>query len=84
MATYLDFEEPLKELEEQIVQTREIGENTNVDILDSLLGKKFNFRVTPIARIRLLTSMALLAEISKNCTATEVLKMTKQWLVVLD
>lgn len=32
MATYLDFEEPLRELEEQIAQTREIGENTDVDM----------------------------------------------------
>ncbi len=37
MATYLDFEEPLKELEEQIVQTREIGENTNVDMTDKIV-----------------------------------------------
>src|SRR5690606_34680327 len=36
MATYLDFEEPLKELEEQIVQTREIGANTDVDMTDKI------------------------------------------------
>lgn len=36
MATYLDFEEPLKELEEQIAQTREIGENTEVDMADKI------------------------------------------------
>jgi acetyl-CoA carboxylase carboxyl transferase subunit alpha len=36
MATYLDFEEPLKELEDQIQQTREIGENTNVDMSDKI------------------------------------------------
>lgn len=36
MATYLDFEEPLKELEEQIAQTREIGENTEVDMTDKI------------------------------------------------
>ena len=36
MATYLDFEEPLKELEDQIVQTKEIGENTEVDMNDKI------------------------------------------------
>ena len=36
MATYLDFEEPLKELEEQIIQTKEIGENTEVDMTDKI------------------------------------------------
>lgn len=36
MATYLDFEEPLKELEEQIAQTKEIGENTEVDMSDKV------------------------------------------------
>lgn len=36
MATYLDFEEPLKELEDQIVQTKEIGENTDVDMNDTI------------------------------------------------
>lgn len=36
MATYLDFEEPLKELEEQIAQTVEIGENTDVDMTDKI------------------------------------------------
>lgn len=36
MATYLDFEEPLKELEEQISQTAEIGENTDVDMSDKV------------------------------------------------
>ena len=36
MATYLDFEEPLKELEDQILQTKEIGENTEVDMTDKI------------------------------------------------
>lgn len=36
MATYLDFEEPLKELEDQILQTKEIGENTDVDMSDKI------------------------------------------------
>lgn len=36
MATYLDFEEPLKELEEQISQTVEIGENNDVDMSDKV------------------------------------------------
>ena len=37
MATYLDFEEPLKELEDQILQTKEIGENTEVDMTDKIV-----------------------------------------------
>ncbi|PHR30982.1 MAG: acetyl-CoA carboxylase carboxyl transferase subunit alpha [Fluviicola sp.] len=37
MATYLDFEEPLKELEDQILQTKEIGENTEVDMTDKII-----------------------------------------------
>ncbi len=36
MATYLDFEVPLKELEEQIQQTKEIGVNTDVDMSDKI------------------------------------------------
>lgn len=36
MATYLDFEEPIKELEEQILQTKEIGENSEVDMQDKI------------------------------------------------
>lgn len=36
MATYLDFEEPIKELEDKIAQTREIGENTDVDMADKI------------------------------------------------
>lgn len=36
MATYLDFEEPLKELEEQIEQTKEIGASTEVDMTDKI------------------------------------------------
>ena len=36
MAIYLDFEEPLKELEEKISQTKEIGENTDVDMSDKI------------------------------------------------
>lgn len=36
MAIYLDFEEPLKELEEQIAQTTEIGANTEVDMTDKV------------------------------------------------
>lgn len=36
MATYLDFEGPIKELEEQIAQTKEIGESTNVDMSDKI------------------------------------------------
>jgi acetyl-CoA carboxylase carboxyl transferase subunit alpha len=36
MSTYLDFEEPLKSLEEQIAQTKELGETTNVDMSEQL------------------------------------------------
>jgi acetyl-CoA carboxylase carboxyl transferase subunit alpha len=36
MSTYLDFEEPLKSLEEQIAQTKELGESTNVDMSEQL------------------------------------------------
>lgn len=62
MATYLDFEEPLKELEEQIAQTREIGENTEVDMSDKIaeLEKKLEkqtkeifSKLTPWQRVQL-------------------------------
>ena len=62
MATYLDFEEPLKELEEQIVQTKEIGENTEVDMTDKIaeLEKKLKSKtkeifsgLTPWQRVQL-------------------------------
>ena len=36
MSTYLDFEEPLKALEEQIAQTKEIGDSTDVDMADKV------------------------------------------------
>ncbi|HRP53160.1 MAG TPA: acetyl-CoA carboxylase carboxyltransferase subunit alpha [Fluviicola sp.] len=36
MSTYLDFEEPLKALEEQIIQAKEIGESTGVDMSDKV------------------------------------------------
>ena len=36
MATYLDFEEPLKDLEDQIAQTKEIGSSTEVDMGDKI------------------------------------------------
>ena len=38
MSTYLDFEEPLKALEEQIAQTKEIGESTDVDMTDKIVA----------------------------------------------
>ena len=62
MATYLDFEEPLKELEEQISQTREIGENTDVDMTDKISQlekmlkdktKKIFSELTPWQRVQL-------------------------------
>lgn len=36
MSTYLDFEEPIKSLEEQIEQTREIGRSTDVDMTEAI------------------------------------------------
>ena len=36
MAVYLDFEEPIKALEEQIEQTKEIGASTEVDMSDKI------------------------------------------------
>jgi len=36
MATYLDFEEPIKALEEQIDQTKEIGVSSNIDMTDKV------------------------------------------------
>jgi len=62
MATYLDFEEPLKELEDQIIQTKEIGENTEVDMQDKIdeLEKKLKSKtkeifsgLTPWQRVQL-------------------------------
>jgi acetyl-CoA carboxylase carboxyl transferase subunit alpha len=62
MATYLDFEEPIKELEDQIVQTKEIGENTEVDMNDKIeeLEKKLKAKtkevfsgLTPWQRVQL-------------------------------
>jgi len=44
MSTYLDFEEPLKELVEQIQQTEQIGISSEVDMSDKIaaLKKKYN------------------------------------------
>ena len=62
MATYLDFEEPLKELQEQILQTKEIGESTSVDMADKIqeLEKKLTKKtkeifggLTPWQRVQL-------------------------------
>ena len=62
MATYLDFEESLKELEEKIIQTKEIGKNTDVDMSDKIkeLEKKLAketkdlfSKLTPWQRVQL-------------------------------
>lgn len=62
MSTYLDFEEPLKELEEQIEQTREIGRTTEVDVNETvgMLETKLNEKtkeifagLTPWQRVQL-------------------------------
>jgi acetyl-CoA carboxylase carboxyl transferase subunit alpha len=60
--TYLDFEEPLRELEEQIQQTRALGEQTQVDMqeqiseLEAVLADKTKevfANLTPWQRVQL-------------------------------
>ncbi len=62
MSTYLDFEEPIKALEEQIQQTREIGETTDVDMSSQILAlegklsekrKEIFTNLTPWQRVQL-------------------------------
>lgn len=62
MSTYLDFEEPLKALEEQIEQTREIGNSTGVDMSDKIRVLEDNLtkktqeifsKLTPWQRVQL-------------------------------
>ncbi|MCO5258524.1 MAG: acetyl-CoA carboxylase carboxyltransferase subunit alpha [Crocinitomicaceae bacterium] len=62
MNTYLDFEEPIKELEELIANTKEIGENTGVDMSDKVKElekklisetKKIFSGLTPWQRVQL-------------------------------
>ena len=62
MSTYLDFEEPLKALEEQIEQTREIGVSTGVDMADKIHAleetltkktKEIFGKLTPWQRVQL-------------------------------
>ena len=62
MAIYLDFEEPIKELEAQIIQTKAIGDNTEVDMTDKIreLEKKLKAKtktifsnLTPWQRVQL-------------------------------
>lgn len=62
MSTYLDFEEPLKALEDQIDQTREIGINTGVDMSDKIQAleetltkktKEIFGKLTPWQRVQL-------------------------------
>ncbi len=62
MAIYLDFEEPLKELQDQIEQTQEIGNTTDVDMSDkvseleeklTLKTKEIFSRLTPWQRVQL-------------------------------
>ena len=36
MSIYLDFEEPIQAIEEQIEKTKEIGESTDVDMSDKI------------------------------------------------
>jgi acetyl-CoA carboxylase carboxyl transferase subunit alpha len=62
MATYLDFEEPLLALEEQIEQTKEIGASTEVDMADKIKElekklaaktKEIYSKLTPWQRVQL-------------------------------
>lgn len=62
MSTYLDFEEPLRLLEEQIKQTKEIGISTNVDMQDKILeleqklnstSKEIFSKLSPWQRVQL-------------------------------
>ncbi len=50
MSVYLDFEEPLRELEEQIARTNEIGNTTEVDMADKVeeLQQKLNAKTIEI------------------------------------
>ncbi len=62
MKTYLDFEEPIKALEEQIQQAKELGESTGVDMIDQIneLARKLDEKtkeilgnLTPWQRVQL-------------------------------
>ena len=62
MKTYLDFEEPIKALEEQIQQAKELGESTGVDMIDQIneLARKLDQKtketfgnLTPWQRVQL-------------------------------
>lgn len=46
MSHFLDFEAPLKELEEQILQTEQIGKSTEVDMTDKILALKSKYNET--------------------------------------
>jgi acetyl-CoA carboxylase carboxyl transferase subunit alpha len=48
MAVYLDFEEPIRALEEQIEQTKEIGASTEIDMTDEIFNG-----LTPWQRVQL-------------------------------
>lgn len=48
MTTYLDFEEPLKELQDQITQTKEIGTTSAVDMSDKVLELEKKYEETAI------------------------------------
>ena len=62
MKTYLDFEEPIKDLETKIEQARELGENTGVEMTDKIneLARKLEDKtkeilgnLTPWQRVQL-------------------------------
>ena len=46
MSHYLDFEAPLKELQEQIQQTEQIGKSTHVDMSDKIIALEQKYQET--------------------------------------
>ena len=46
MSHYLDFEAPLKELQEQIQQTEQIGKSTNLDMSDKIIALEQKYQET--------------------------------------
>jgi acetyl-CoA carboxylase carboxyl transferase subunit alpha len=75
MAVYLDFEEPLKALEEQIEQTKEIGASTEIDMSDKInelkqvleeKTKEIFSGLTPWQRVQLSRHPAIYASLYKR------------------
>ena len=47
MSIYLDFEEPIQAIEEQIEKTKEIGESTDVDMSDKIQELELKLKKRP-------------------------------------